>query len=148
MAKGKTRAVIRLIEDLHDLLFETMKEELEKSQLLDETMAQYLKELKTLSLLRKGNLLDTEMVHEVSFNFDFQAIAEKEYIVDPGQYKFDQPVMFVFKHSDDQKDIINSYLTQYGDSLDGLGRILMRAQYKHLIREVTLCNAGLPSILV
>lgn len=146
MAKGKTRAVFRLIEDLHDLLFETMKEELKKSQLLDETMAQYLEELKTLSLLRKGNLLDTEMVHEVPFNFDFQAIDEKEYIVDPSQYKFDQPVMFVFKHSDDQQDIINSYLTQYGDSLDGLGRILMRAQYKHLIREVTRCNADLPVI--
>ncbi|MBT3415649.1 MAG: radical SAM protein [Nitrospina sp.] len=135
MANGKATAIFKIFEDVHDLLFDAMEKELQKHGLLDEVMALYLKETKAFSKARKTNLMDTVASYEISFNFDFKAIMQKNFIVEPGLYKLDQPATYFFKHDQAKINSINSYLKQYGDSFDGLGRILMRAQYAHLIRE-------------
>ena len=40
--------------------------------------------------------------------------------------------------------LLDSYTKQYGASLDGLGRILMRAQYHALIRAAVLVESNSP----
>lgn len=145
MAKGKARAVFRLQDDLHDLLFLVMNTKLKTLGLLDQKMELYLKELKVYSLLRKTALLDTSQQSEAGFHFNFPAIEKKGFAVDPHDFILKQPLNFIFKHSEDQIHLLNSYVTQYGTSLDGLGRILMRAQYHNLIRTAALMDSPLNS---
>ena len=145
MAKGKARAVFRLQDDLHDLLYLVMNNDLKALGLLDQKMELYLKELKEYSLLRKTALLDTSLKREAGFRYDFTAIEKKGFVVNPHDCLLKQPLNIVFKHSEDQIHLLDSYVTQYGTSLDGLGRILMRTQYHNLIRTATLMNSHTPS---
>ena len=140
LAKAKAIGISQLQEELHHLLFEEMESELKSKGLLDHRMASYLRDLKIYSSYRKNSLLDTSAVYEADLSFDFQAISENGFLVDPMSYMFDKPVSYVFKHDSDQVNLIDSYMKQYGDSVDGLGRILMRAHYKNLIRDVRQKN--------
>lgn len=144
MAKGKAKAVFRLQKDLHDLLFLALKGELEKTGSLDSKMELFLKELKVYSLLKKTKLLDTSSQSEADFNYDFPALEQKGFVADPHEYSTKQKMKLIFQHNDSQIKLLDSYVTQYGTSLDGLGRILMRAQYHNLIRTATSINPPLP----
>ena len=135
MANGKARAVFKLQEEIHDLLFQITESALGELGLLDTEMERYLGELKTYSLCRKTALLDTSYSKEVLFHYDFQAMEAKRFVVYPNDYVFEHPTSYVFKHVAGQVNQISSYITQYGTSLDGLGRILMRAQYHSLVRK-------------
>ena len=64
--------------------------------------------------------------------------------MDPRVYMFDKPQVFFFRHSEEQIKLLDSYAKQYGTSLDGLGRILMRAQYHALIRAAVLVESNSP----
>jgi len=144
MAKGKARAVFRLQEDLHDLLFLAMNTELQTLGLLDQKVELYLEELKLYSLLRKKALLNTSRQNEGSFHYDFPAMEKKGFVVDPHDFLLNQPLNLIFKHSKDQIHLLNSYVTQYGTSLDGLGRILMRTHYHNLIRTAAPADSRSP----
>ena len=70
-------------------------------------------------------------------NFDLAAIKDKDYSVDPRSYKLKQPREVIICHSEDQKNMIKGYTNQYGTTLDGLGRILMRVNpLKILFRQI------------
>ena len=127
--------VFKLQEEIHDLLFQITESALGELGLLDTEMERYLGELKTYSLCRKTALLDTSYSKEVLFHYDFQAMEAKRFVVYPNDYVFEHPTSYVFKHVAGQVNQISSYITQYGTSLDGLGRILMRAQYHSLVRK-------------
>jgi hypothetical protein len=135
MSNGKARAVFKMITVIHDLLFHELKSELKSRDLFDDKMAMYLDDLKIYSLLRKENFLDTTIESEACLNFDFPTISEKGFAVNPFDYIFPKPVSFIFKHDKEQANLISSYIAQYGSSLDGLGRILMRTRYHTLVRS-------------
>jgi hypothetical protein len=134
MAKGKAKAVFRTLKEIHDLLFLQMETQLKKAGLMDQDMKLYLKELKVYSELRKTALLDASVTYTNTFIYDFQAMNEESFFVDPHEYKTKNPVSLVFKHNEHQINLLDSYVTQYGSSLDGLGRILMRTQFYDLMR--------------
>ncbi|MFQ5481365.1 MAG: B12-binding domain-containing radical SAM protein [Nitrospinaceae bacterium] len=137
MAKGKTRAVFRLLKDLHDLLFDVLEEEFRKMGQWSPDLSLYLNDLKRYSLCRKQNLLDITAVGRESFSFDIPALSAQQFLGSPVPFKLDQPETLVFQHDPGQVELIASYKKQYGETFDGLGRILMRAQYQSLIRKVT-----------
>jgi tRNA A37 methylthiotransferase MiaB len=141
MAKGKATAVFKILDDVHDLLFEVTREELKRNGLLNETMSLYLEDIKVFSKASKTSMMNTAASYEISLNFDFKTIAKKDFIVEPEKYKLDHPEDYIFQHNETQKISIDSYLKQYGNSLDGLGRVLMRAQYSHLIRVTEALNS-------
>ena len=134
MAKGKAKAIFNFLKDVHDLLFFEMEAVLGKAGLLDQDMKDYLKELKVYSELRKIALLDSSTSYTRSFTFDFLAMDKASFIVEPREYKVESPIQIVFKHNEAQISLLCSYIAQYGTSLDGLGRILMRTQFYDLIR--------------
>ena len=70
-------------------------------------------------------------------NFDFAAIKEQDYAVDPRFFKLLEPREVTIFHSEEQKKMIKGYVGQYGTTLDGLGRILMRVYpTKRLFRQI------------
>jgi len=70
------------------------------------------------------------------FDFDFDLIRKKNYQIEPADYKLTDKKTFNFFHSVDQIPLIDGYITQYGKSIDGLGRILMRAPVKSFFRDI------------
>lgn len=134
MAKSKAKGVFLLQKEIHDLLFLEIESKMRSLELFTKSFENYLEELKLYSLLRKTSMLDTAVIAEMSFRFNFFEMENKGFLVDPEEYELEKPVNYIFKHSEDQLGIISSYKVQYGDSLDGLGRILMRSQYPNLIR--------------
>ncbi|MBI1870539.1 MAG: radical SAM protein [Chlamydiae bacterium] len=137
MSNGKAVAFLNLQVDLHNALFAIMKTMLKESERLDEIKELYLEELKEYGLLRKVDLTNAERRFNRLLHFDFSAIGEQNYNVDPSLYLLDKPCNFLFAHTDKQKTLIEGYVKQYGTSLDGMSRILMRVSpIKRLFREV------------
>jgi len=141
MSKARAIAVFRLQDEMHDLLYQAMEEQLAKNNLLDNTMKQYIRELKFFSQLRKVDLLNSSTSHEAQFTFDFQKISNQKFQANPNDFLLKQPAKCVFKHSDTQANRIKAYIEQYGTSLDGLGRILMRSYVKTLFRTPHLLSS-------
>jgi hypothetical protein len=98
----------------------------------------YLQELKTYSRFRKMDVTDHHRQLKEVFHFDFDSIAEQNFAADPREHWINGDQAYRFTHNAKQAELIDGYLDQYGKSLDGLGRILMRVwPTKRLFREVT-----------
>jgi radical SAM superfamily enzyme YgiQ (UPF0313 family) len=141
MAKGKTRAIFQMEKDIHRHLMDSVTTEFKNKGIFDKNLKAYLQDLMIYIRVRKEAPLNTGKEMEALLNYDFNVISERGYSVDPKDFRLAQPTKFIFKHSKDQVGLIDAYTKQYGTSLDGLGRTLMRAQYKTLIRKGELLGA-------
>ena len=138
MANAKVVAFFQLQETLHELLFEEMAAVLDEKGRGDTIARQYLEQLKLYSRCRKMDVIDHDVQLRQVFHFDFEEIAERNFEVDPKSYRSSAPREYRFAHSPKQAELIDGYVSQYGKTLDGLGRILMRAwPTKRLFREAT-----------
>jgi radical SAM superfamily enzyme YgiQ (UPF0313 family) len=139
MANAKVTAFFNLQDTLHDILFDEMEAVLVERGRADNIHRQYVQQLKKYSRCRKVNLIDHNQRLSALFNFDFESIAEQNYSVDPKCYVVDPAREYRFAHSASQAELIDGYVSQYGKTLDGLGRILMRVwPTKRLFREVSV----------
>lgn len=133
--KAKAVAFFQLQDELHDALYGEMERQLEEKGCLDDVMALYLRELKQFSKFRKKNLLNTGEEFDEKFHFDFQAVREQDYNVNPPDFLLENPVLYRFSHNEPQKKMMEAYIYQYGTTVLGLGRILLRAHVKRLYRN-------------
>ncbi len=123
-------------DELRDALFAEVRALLLERGELDETVSRYLDELKEFNRLRKRDLLEAGHCLEGTFRFDFKEIMEEDFTVDPHRHLLEVPTVLRFEHTLEQRSSMGSYVRQYGTSLVGLGRILMRAHVKRLFRTV------------
>ena len=136
MANAKVFAFFELQDEIHKALFKQAKKLLKNRELLDSEFVLYLNELEEYCRLKKVDLTN-DLELKMTCNFDLAAIKEKDYSVDPRSYKLKQPREVTISHSEDQKNMIKGYTNQYGTTLDGLGRILMRVNpLKILFRQI------------
>ena len=71
------------------------------------------------------------------------AMDKESFVADPHEFRVESPINLVFKHNEDQTNVLGAYVGQYGRSLDGLGRILMRTQFYDLIRIAKSADTSL-----
>jgi hypothetical protein len=143
MAKAKTIAFFELQDTLHDVLFEEMAGLLQERGAYDELMRLYLGELKAFSRYRKIRLIE-DQTYEGWFHFDMPSLVEANYAMDPHACYLEGRLMELrFAHSPSQHAMIEGYVRQYGTTLDGMGRILMRVlPTNRLFREVSTVEEG------
>jgi len=134
---AKAVAFFLLQDELREALYDEVSRLMNELGQLDLVMSLYLKELEKFNRFRKGDLLNTETNLEGEFHFDFKAATGQDFHVDPRDHALDSPTVYHFRHSKEQRAMIQSYVHQYGTSVVGLGRILMRAHVKRLFRSVT-----------
>ncbi|MEC7862141.1 MAG: radical SAM protein, partial [Verrucomicrobiota bacterium] len=136
MANAKVFAFFRLQEEIHEALFKQAKTLLKERGSLDPNLILYLNELEEYCRLKKVDVT-SDLELKMTCNFDFAAIKEQDYAVDPLSYKLLEPREITISHTEEQKEMIKGYVHQYGTTLDGLGRILMRvSQTKRLFRQI------------
>lgn len=133
--KYRALAVFHHIHALHEVAYDVARNLLQDQGELTPAMSEYLDDLFKFSLMRKSDILDTELPQLGHFSYDFAKLMETKFTVDPAEAYHPEGVAVEIYHSDQQRDLISGYVNQYGTSLIGLGRILIRANMNRLYRS-------------
>lgn len=136
LSKGKAIATFLLFDEIHAVLFREMEDLLEKNGLMTDLLSVYLREARDFSKFKKGSLLDYSAHFEGDFHFDHVSLLNDNYKGNPLSTWSVDAIRHVFRNSDAQVGVIKRYLDQYGTTIDGLGKILMRVPPKQLYRTV------------
>lgn len=122
---------------ISDLLFRAIKEVLREKERLGPNVELYLSELLTFMSLRKKDIFnDTQSVTYSEFHYDFEAIRDVNYRVDPNQLMTsDQPVKLAFFHDEEQRTHIKNQMKIYMNTPIGLGRLIQRSNLKLMYRR-------------
>lgn len=141
MSKAKAKAFFLCSDELHSLVKEQMRVLLMKLNVWDEKLELFLDEVDRFIRARKVNVLCYEDVYRQKFSFDFVSLLKCTSGVDPRSFMLDKPAEIEFYYGPDQKMIYESYLKLYGkDSIDALGRLLMRTRMTDMFRRVRFAD--------
>jgi radical SAM superfamily enzyme YgiQ (UPF0313 family) len=144
MSKAKAKAFFCCSDELHDLVKEQMKVLLQSLKVWDERLDLFLSEVDRFIKARKANVLSYDTIYRESFMFDFISLLKCTNGVDPRKFMLEKPVEIEFYYDAGQKAVYESYVKLYGrDSIDALGRLLMRTRMTDMFRRVRF--AGRPS---
>lgn len=132
----KHRAIVffHRLEEAHEIAYRAARELLDEFGALDPRTEEYLDQLKMFSLMRKQALLDTARVTVETFKYDFLALAQAGFKADPFDYSTPAGTMIRFAHTEDQSKLLSAYAKQYGNDINGLGRIMFRSDIRKMYR--------------
>lgn len=131
----RARFLFENMAEIHALAFDVARGLIREGGPGANAYEAYLDELEDYSLLRKADMLKPAKTAERDFSFDFAELARDNFAADPLGAARASPVRLRFAHDDWQTDTIAGYLAQYGTTINGLGRILLRANVKRLYRQ-------------
>ncbi len=126
---AKAVAFFNMQEELHHAIYNVAAEYMPQYR-------EYLGEAMAFSLARKCGLLRESEQSTQQFSYDFRALLEMEFSVDPDEHRRETSISF--HHDQVQRGLIDQLVHQYGTSTTGLGRILLRAHIKKLFRNITI----------
>ncbi|MGH6952601.1 MAG: hypothetical protein ACREGL_00340, partial [Alphaproteobacteria bacterium] len=132
------RAMLYLeLEDVSAVFVEAVKQFLAERGMLDDRMVVYLDEVRRYILCKKRDVHRSESRVEDSFRYDFGAIEEADFGVDPRELDPSPTrVPLEFFHTDGQRQHIRNALALYLNHPGGLGRMIQRNNLKMMYRQV------------
>ena len=136
MSTGKATAFFRLFEEINEALFTLLAKKMATIDSRSPNIEEYLNELKRYSLLRKKSLLNLSEEISGTFSIDLELIQKHEYALNGNETCLADKRRFNFIHDDKQKALIQQYSNEFGDGLDGLGKMLMRYPHIHRLFRV------------
>lgn len=139
--KYRALSVFDGIEPLHEVAFQAARSLLKEAGELSEKVDHYLGELARFSLMRKRDPLNTGCPSRGCFHYDFVALLEERFMADPFAYQLPVGADIVVDHTPEQAELVHGYVKQYGTTLIGLGRILIRANMGRLYRSAKTLDA-------
>ena len=124
------------LEDTLGVFLKCLKGYLKDLDLLVGTAGEYFDQLTQFILYRKKGVQQDGPETEQSFGFDFQAIENLNYEIDPRVVeRTGQKQRFRFFHSQSQRDQIHKAVSLYANHPGGISRMLYRQNLKLLFRE-------------
>jgi radical SAM superfamily enzyme YgiQ (UPF0313 family) len=136
--KYRAIAVFHHMDVLHEIVFGVAREMLASAIAKGEhNLDLYLSELAEFSLLRKRDFLNTERTECKTFHFDFMELAYSNFTLNPFEHMKPDGVEIRIFHSDRQRTMINQWINQHGTTVNGLGRLLSRAQISAMHRSIS-----------
>ena len=142
MTNAKARAFFHHLEDIHESVYDTFLDLAERKGVLTFAYADYLTELRKYSLLRKTAILECDVEVSGRFGFDFPRLFAEGGFDRPDAYRLEAPRVFHLGHDDEQRQTIRGYVGQYGETLAGLGRVLMKLPIHRVFRSGRLETDG------
>ena len=123
--------------DVSQLLFTSIKGSLAKRNWLSQDIVHYLDDLERFTVLRKMDLFDNaEAVNSATFDYDFDAIRDADYLIDSNSYPPSRtPIGFDFFHDEAQQKHIANQVRVYSNTPGGLGRLIQRSNLKLMFRD-------------
>jgi len=124
-------------EEICNLLFDGIKETLRCNHKLTSAVSTYLEELLRFTILRKKNPFEnTESVFRTKFSYDFEAIRDENYMINPNDFSpKGLPVEFNFFHDEEQRRHITNQVKIYSKTAIGMGRLIQRSNLKLVFRS-------------
>jgi len=125
------------LEEISRLMFHAARECLRHADRLSPAAEAYLDELERFNLLRKKDAIThTALSLTDKFSYDFKAIAEQDYSVDPDTMEaLRSPVEYTFYHDEGQKKHLDQQIAIYSSTPIGLGRMIQRSNLKLIYRR-------------
>ena len=133
--KYRSLAFFRRQLDLHNVAFGVARDYLVEEDICDDLTAKYLDQLRRYSMLRKDAMLEVGRTEKEMFDFDFLSLEKENFGVEPSEFARSKAVEIGFSHSAEQRELISTYIHQYGTDVVGLGRILIRSHVNKLYRQ-------------
>jgi len=124
-------------EEICKLLFNAITETLRSDNKLTSAISAYLYELERFIILRKKDPFEnTESRFTSMFNYDFEAIRDAAYMINPNDFPpLDSPEEFCFFHDEDQRQHISNQVNIYSQTTIGLGKLIQRSNLKLVFRN-------------
>ena len=124
------------MEDILTVMVDAVKAFLRERGLLNTSADKYFNQVREFTLLRKKLLHRSELNMVSQFDYDFPAISEVNYEVDPRYVaQSDQTVHLRFFHTKSQQDHIRNAVELYGHHSGGIGRMIQRSNLKRMYRQ-------------
>lgn len=120
----KSLAFLEHLDVLTELCYQVASELLRQQGLLNQQTEDYLEELRRFDLLRKQRPLDTDHPQCASFHYDFIAMREHGFKVDPQGYRLNQPRRLLFQHTPQHKAFVSGVRGQVARGLHGYAAIV------------------------
>lgn len=143
ISKAKAKAVALHFDEMHELAFDVATDiVLTQASDEQELLADYLRDLRRYSWAKKQSFLDVSLDSSLLVQHDFPGLEAEGFEVSLEDYAVKEGLMVFLSHSPTQRALIESYDQQYDmATIDGLGRILMRANPRKLFRQTHLTAA-------
>jgi hypothetical protein len=132
MSMAKATAFFQLFDQINTILFNELASLLDEQNRLDDATRVFLTECRRFSHLRKTDLIQYETEFVEAFSFDLAKLEATHFEASPEEAKLAQPRRYTVTHLAPQRKQLSSYVKEFGNSRDGLGKMLMR--YPHLHR--------------
>lgn len=125
------------MESISKLIFSAARECLRSAGRLTPATEGYLGELERFNLLRKNDVITgTDQILVGRFNYDFKAVDEANYCIDPDALGLMHgPVDYVFYHDESQKKHLAHQVEIYSSTPIGIGRLIQRSNLKLIYRR-------------
>lgn len=136
IAKAKAYAVFETIEEMHDLAFSVLSSKVENKAGLNSRLIIYLEQLKKISLIRKSNLCNRKYNETIDLNYDFNMLDKNSYEIDPSKHFCAKKITHEIGYNSEEEQYVDAYFRQYGENIEGLGRILMRINMAQFIKPI------------
>jgi radical SAM superfamily enzyme YgiQ (UPF0313 family) len=132
MSMAKATAFFQLFEQINVILFDELAFLLEYQNRLDDATKVFLAEYRRFSHLRKTDLIHYDVEFVETFSFDLAKLEATHFQASPEEARLARPTRFTVTHLPPQRTQLSAYMKEFGNSHDGLGKMLMR--YPHLHR--------------
>ncbi len=125
------------MEEIATVLFSAVKACIRQGGLLTPKAEEYLNQLQRFIVNRKRSFERTELVLNDRYTYDFQAISELNYKIDPNELPTTEPRTYTFFHTEQQREHIGKQLAIYQPTPTGFGRFIQRSNLKMMYRRFT-----------
>ena len=124
-------------DDVCYLMFESARGTLKQKGMLSQNIKNYLLDLQKFITMRKKNpLTKTEQVISATFKYDFEAIREAKYNINPNSIPMlKTPLQYDFFHDQKQQDHISNQVKLYSNHAIGLGKLLKKSDIRLFFRR-------------
>jgi len=124
------------------VLAASVKRSLAERGLLDEAVEGYLDQVVRFVIYSKGDVSNTNEVMSDIFDYDFRAVAERRFRVDPHELEAAGPLRYTFYHDAEQRRHIDNLMGLYAATPIGLGRFIQRSNLKRMYRRYRVEPVG------
>ena len=139
MSLAKATAFFQLFEQINKILFDELATLLDEQNRLDDATKALLAEYRRFSHLRKTDLVHCDGEFVETFSFDLERLEATHFQASPEEARLAAPTRYTVTHLPPQRTQLSAYMKEFGDSRDGLGKMLMR--YPHLHRVFRRAHA-------
>jgi radical SAM superfamily enzyme YgiQ (UPF0313 family) len=130
ISNAKARSFFFAQEELHNCFYDEFVKNIKDNKMDTLELLDFVEQLKTYSLMRKTDILNTDLVQVAYFDYDFSSIFEGGAAPDYRKLKVANQIEVSFQHDKLQKDTIDGY----GATLAGLGSLLMKVPVHRIMR--------------